>query len=164
MACEALPAAAVSADRTIDLRNVPAATAEAFVLEVFRQLFHKQDVARSVVTTTVAFLVPPFRRSFVNMPSTQEPRNEVTWALREQREMPKPVGGLSLDDDLTDLSREHASLPSEMVRLPRPPVASSLATTGSGRLSGEPLCVRSHVATGRLACRRRSESWKRSGS
>lgn len=114
--------------RTIDLRGTPPATAEAFVLQFFHAAFRTLRGGAAGATATagggkaaaapgsVALLVPPFRVGLVNKPSGCSERGAATAAARALASAPPPEGGVSLDDDLTDLSMGFTGMKGKAVR------------------------------------------------
>jgi hypothetical protein len=71
-----LPSTVLSSDRSIDLRTVLPATAEAFVYELFRSLWVKLRTKRAT-SATLALIVPPFDERFVGEPSSEHVRQQI---------------------------------------------------------------------------------------
>lgn len=116
--------------RTIDLRGTPPATAEAFVLQFFHAAFRTLRGGAAGANATVgggkaarapgsvALLVPPFRVALVNRTSGCSERASAAAAARALTTAPRPKGGVSLDDDLSDLSMGFTGMKGKAVRIP----------------------------------------------
>ena len=93
-----LPPMNLDTDNTFDLRGLPPAVAEAYVLTLFNQVYRRCGEARKRFQHTITLLTPRFDRALVNVPSMHELRFLSTKERVKLKNAPKPLGGVSLDD------------------------------------------------------------------